>query len=585
MMFFDISLYIALTIFTIGLLYKVSTWFRCSLLPTTAEISPGKRVAAAAKGIVLTVFSLKILTLLKVLVLEILLQVRTLKESRLRWWMHTLIYGGFMLLLLMHALEKTVSKTLFSHYYSTLNPFIFLRDFFGLMVLAGLGLAIYRRLFMKIPRLKTSPMDHYAVIILAVIMVSGFLLEGAKITSYTRYQEMVEVYADAGSEEELKALESLWIKEYGMVSTGLKGPFEENVLEKGRELNESCIACHSRPQWAFMGYGVAKAIAPAATALDKAGLPTFLWYIHFLACFIGLAYLPFSKMFHIIVGPLSLMANAVMDPETSDPHNITTRQIMELDACTHCGSCTTRCSVGIVFEEIPNVNILPSEKIAAIKNLASGRNISRQDIRSIQEGLYLCTNCLRCTGVCPVGINLQHLWLSAREALLQKGCPELMILSPLSLYRGLMQSAIGPQRYQQPIDAAKKLISDEYQTDIQDNTINTSHRDDTLKHRLRLSHQSSTFSFCYNCKTCTSACPVVHNYERPRDALGLVPHQIMHATALGLGDLIFSSKMLWACLGCYRCQDQCPQGVHVTDVFYELKNIAIKKIKDQTTDL
>jgi len=579
-MFFTVSLYFALAIFAIGMVFKVSTWFRYSLSSAAADIPTNKRVLAGVKGILLTVFSAKILTLLKVLVLEVLLQTRTLKESQLRWWMHMLIYSGFMLLLLMHALNKIVSVSLFSDYYPTLNPFMFLRDLFGLMVMVGLAFTLYRRFFMKIPRLKTNPLDHYAIIILAVIMVSGFLLEGTKITSYTRYQEMVETYADAGNEEEMKALESLWVKEYGVVSPELKGPFKDDVLEKGRKLNESCIACHSRPQWAFLGYGVAKTIAPTAVGLDKAGLPRFLWIIHFLACFIGLAYLPFSKMFHIIASPVSLLTNAVMDPETSDPANIATRQIMELDACTHCGTCTLRCSVSVVFEEIPNVNILPSEKIAALKTLASGKNISQQDIRMIQEGLYLCTNCLRCTGVCPVGINLQELWFSAREALLQKSCPEPLILSPLSLYRGLMQPSIGPEQYQNPIQSAKKLISDEYKIDIQDNTINTTHRDDTLKHKLHLSAQSTTFKFCYNCKTCTAACPVMHNFDNPQAALGLVPHQIMHALSWGLTDLVMSSRMLWACLGCYQCQDQCPQGVHITDVFYELKNIAIKQVKN-----
>ncbi len=585
-MFFTASLYLSLAVFAIGLVFKVSTWFRYSLSPAAAGIPAAKRVLAAVKGILLTVFSAKILTLLKVLVLDVLLQTRTLKESLLRWWMHMLISGGFMLLLLMHALEKIVSVSLFSDYYNTLNPFMFLRDFFGLMVMVGLALAVYRRFFMKIPRLKTAAMDHYAIIILAVIMVSGFLLEGIKITSYTRYQEMVEDYAELEEQKEIEALESYWVEYFSVVSSNVKAPFDKEVLSQGREIHEeSCLDCHSRPQWAFTGYAVAKIIKPIALSLNRAGAADILWYIHFMACFIGLAYLPFSKMFHILASPVSLLANAVMDPETSDPANITTRQVMELDACTHCGACTLRCSVGVVFEEIPNVNILPSEKIAALKTLASGKNISKQDIRTIQEGLYLCTNCLRCTGVCPVGINLQELWFSAREALLQKGCPEPLILSPLSLYRGLMQSAIGPDQYQNPIQLAKKLISDEFKIDIQFNTINTTHRDDTLKHKLRLSAQSTTFTFCYNCKTCTAVCPLMHNFDNPQAALGLLPHQIMHALSWGLTDLIMSSRMLWVCLGCYQCQDHCPQGVHITDVFYELKNISIKKVRDKTTKL
>ena len=71
---------------------------------------------------------------------------------------------------------------------------------------------------------------------------------------------------------------------------------------------------------------------------------------------------------------------------------------------------------------------------------------------------------------------------------------------------------------------------------------------------------------------------MVRNYENPREALGLVLHQIIHAAIVGVGDLIFSSNMLWDCLGCYQCQEQCPQGVRVTDVLYELKNIAMKHV-------
>jgi heterodisulfide reductase subunit C len=101
-----------------------------------------------------------------------------------------------------------------------------------------------------------------------------------------------------------------------------------------------------------------------------------------------------------------------------------------------------------------------------------------------------------------------------------------------------------------------------------------------LKQKLGLSPQSNTFSYCFNCKTCSLSCPVVKNFDDPRHILGLEPHQIIHATVLGLGDLIFSSKMLWTCLGCYQCQENCPQEVRVTDVFYELKNLAVQEFRE-----
>src|SRR4030042_4043996 len=146
---------------------------------------------------------------------------------------------------------------------------------------------------------------------------------------------MVDEYSGLSDPEELKSLEIYWVKEFGTVSPNIKGPFDEKILEKGKELHQSsCADCHARPQWAFTGYGAAKLITPIGLSIDRARLPSVLWAIHFLACFIGLAYLPFSKMFHILASPISLLANAVMDPLTSDPANIATRQIMELAACT-----------------------------------------------------------------------------------------------------------------------------------------------------------------------------------------------------------------------------------------------------------
>ncbi|MDH3955800.1 MAG: hypothetical protein OET81_03850, partial [Desulfobacteraceae bacterium] len=341
-MVFNVLLYISLGIFILGLIYKVYTWCSMKIGISAQDYTPSQRFSAAVKGTVGVVFSSKILLFIKAFILDVLLQKRILKESFSRWIMHMLLYGGFMLLLLMHALEKFVSAKLFSDYYSTVNPFMFLRDFFGFMVVVGIGIAIFRRFIMKVPRLKTSGMDVYAIFIVVVIIFSGILLEGVKITSHTAFQGMVMDYAgldEDGDAEEIEALESYWVEKFDVVSPNVQGPFEEEILEQGMESHEAnCAECHSPPGWAFTGYAVAKTIKPMALTLDNADAANILWYIHFLACFIGLAYLPFSKMFHIISTPVSLLANAVMEKETADPANIVTRQAMELDACTHCGT-------------------------------------------------------------------------------------------------------------------------------------------------------------------------------------------------------------------------------------------------------
>jgi Fe-S oxidoreductase/nitrate reductase gamma subunit len=421
-MFFNICLVVALLVFGLGLVYKISIWFRYSLDTDIPKLGPLTRLRAAAKGGLLSIFSARIITLLKTLLLDVLLQVRILRESRLRWFMHMAVYGGFMLLLLMHALEKILAANIFGEYYSTLNPFLFLRNLFALLVIVGLVVSLYRRFILKVPYLFTNSMDIYSIVILAVIMLSGIFLEGTKIVSYSSYKDMVKEYADFDDKEKLRSLEGYWVSKYGVVSPVVKGPFEEKALAQGKELHEmSCAACHSRPQWAFMGYGVAKAIKPAALRLDQARIPLILWYVHFLVCFIGLAYLPFSKMFHIIASPLSLLVNAVMEKGKSDPANLVTKEVMELDACTRCKTCSLWCSVVASIDAVDNRNLLPSERIESLKSIVAKKEISQSQLGEIGKGTYQCTLCGRCKEVCPVNIGLRDLWMDMRADLVRRG--------------------------------------------------------------------------------------------------------------------------------------------------------------------
>ncbi len=579
-MFFTISLYSSLAIFVLGLIYKIFTWFSRKIGVADQDLTTFVRLSAAFKGVLGVIFSAKILTLIKVFFLDVVLQHRILKEDFTRWFMHMLIYSGFILLLLMHALQTHISEAIFSDYYATINPYFFLRDLFGVMVFVGIGIAIYRRFILKVPRLRTSGMDHYAIIILAVIMISGVLLTGAKITSYEVYQTFVADYAELDEEEEqeeLKALESYWVENYGTVSPNVKGPFDEEVLEMGQELNETfCLDCHSASQWAFTGWAVAKAITPIALALDRVGTYDILWYIHFLACFIGLAYLPFSKMFHIFATPISLLANAVMEKEKSNPANIATRQVMELDACTHCGTCSLRCSASAAFDAIGNDYILPAEKMTFLKTLATGKKLSQKQMHAIQEGVYLCTNCDRCTVVCPSGINLKEMWFNVREDLVQRGYPEPLVLTPFSFFRGLNRENISADNYGKPLEETNLAVAGRFEQ-VMDQSIPISFKE-RKSVELNELPSSETFSYCFGCQNCTTVCPVVVSYENPQKVLGLLPHQIMNCLGLGLVEMASGPKMLWDCVTCYQCQEHCPQNVDVTDLLFQLKNLAVKNM-------
>ena len=346
-MIFDIALYTALVIFGIGVIHKIDTWFLLNVGTGDRSIPIGQRFAAGAKGVLSSIFSGKITQMLKVFFVDVLFQARILKDKKdvLGWIMHICLFWGFMLLLTFHALDKYFTTAISPDYQPTLNPWMFLTNLFGLILLVGLVLAIVRRAVTRRGDIKTTGMDVYAIAILLLIVCSGFMLDGLKITSVGEFDAMVEEYGDPEEVGETKALEALWVAQYGLVSSRVTKQVPDELLGTGREVNEAnCISCHSRPQAAFVSYPVSRILAPVAEGLDKAGVGTLLWYVHILACFFGLAYLAFSKMFHIISTPVSLLVVELSGKDES-PASAATRQMIELDGCSHGGACHEECPV------------------------------------------------------------------------------------------------------------------------------------------------------------------------------------------------------------------------------------------------
>jgi hypothetical protein len=69
-----------------------------------------------------------------------------------------------------------------------------------------------------------------------------------------------------------------------------------------------------------------------------------------IACLFGLAFLAFTKMFHIFSTPASLLVAETTDcGESADC--IATRQAIELDGCSHGGTCRVDCPVRIKRQE------------------------------------------------------------------------------------------------------------------------------------------------------------------------------------------------------------------------------------------
>jgi heterodisulfide reductase subunit C len=61
------------------------------------------------------------------------------------------------------------------------------------------------------------------------------------------------------------------------------------------------------------------------------------------------------------------------------------------------------------------------------------------------------------------------------------------------------------------------------------------------------------------------------------------PRAIFAMTTAGLKEQVLKSNTPWFCVSCYYCYVRCPQEIHITDIMYTLKRIAVKeKIYDES---
>jgi succinate dehydrogenase/fumarate reductase-like Fe-S protein len=363
---------------------------------------------------------------------------------------------------------------------------------------------------------------------------------------------MVEEYAGLDQEEQ-RALEALWVREMGLV-VPTPVSLDPAVLDVGRAIHEdSCATCHAPMTSAFVSLPLARALRPAAGFLNSINAHRIFWHVHVLLCLAGLALLPFGKFFHMLATP----ANLVVREGRRDSSGTGDRPGEEpignglgLDACTRCGECSLHCSVRPAFAMLGNADILPSEKLVSLRKLAKGKALDHHTMEALVEGSRICTRCMRCTDICPAGIDLQQLWMESTESLQRAG-------------RG------GPNmdiRKFPPATWARAFSTQE--TEITNPPGGEG-----------LADQRASFWSCIQCTTCTSVCPVVAVSENPTRDLDLTPQQIMNLLRMGLKEETLAARMVWSCTTCYKCQEHCPQNIPVADILYELRNIASARLR------
>jgi heterodisulfide reductase subunit C len=86
-------------------------------------------------------------------------------------------------------------------------------------------------------------------------------------------------------------------------------------------------------------------------------------------------------------------------------------------------------------------------------------------------------------------------------------------------------------------------------------------------------------NLCYQCKKCTSGCPIVHQMDYS-------PSQIIHATRLGLKNLVLKSNTIWLCASCQTCTTRCPQDIDIAKVMDAGRIIArIERYKPAVSEI
>lgn len=79
----------------------------------------------------------------------------------------------------------------------------------------------------------------------------------------------------------------------------------------------------------------------------------------------------------------------------------------------------------------------------------------------------------------------------------------------------------------------------------------------------------SRLEMCIQCGTCGGSCPVSADMDH-------TPRMLFAMIRAGLRDEALRSNTPWICVSCYHCVVRCPQGVHIADVMYTLKSMAIR---------
>jgi Fe-S oxidoreductase/nitrate reductase gamma subunit len=313
--------------------------------------------------------------------------------------MHSMIYFGFLVLLAVTTvleIDHQLPEDLKFLHGTVYEAYAAVGDAAGLVFLGGIVWAIFRRYVLRPYRIRIKTKPEHALIlgVFLVIGVTGFLAEGLRIAEQT--------------------------------ARGIETGFEE---------------------WSFVGY-------PLSQLFDGAGTRTLdtwhqvAWLAHVLGFVVFLAMLPVTMLRHMFTSPLNMYLKDRERPKgamkampnltetslesfgASVVEDFTWKQLLDTDACTMCGRCTSVCPAHATGKPLdPREIVLKTGEVMAATGahgtvsppigVDKAITITANSLfeRITAEEIWACTSCRACDEICPVNIEILDKILDMRRYL------------------------------------------------------------------------------------------------------------------------------------------------------------------------
>jgi Fe-S oxidoreductase/nitrate reductase gamma subunit len=292
--------------------------------------------------------------------------------------MHLFIFWGFLILLLGTILifvQEDVTRLLFGSTFIHGNfylVFSFLLDLFGLLAVAGVILAAFRRYVLKPERLDNRLEDWVGLLLIFLVLVTGFLTEGLRIA----------------------------------------------ITRPGFE------------RYSFVGWQISKLFSANPGAADSLrAFHATSWWVHVFLAFGLIGYVAYSRLLHLITSPLNQFFRSLAPPGEIRPisdienqetfgvaklQDFTWKQLLDTDACTRCGRCQDNCPAHLSGKPLSPKKViqdLKSHLNDQLRNPGRGEGAEEQTAPIAanvisEDELWACTTCAACQETCPVFVEI-----------------------------------------------------------------------------------------------------------------------------------------------------------------------------------